>query len=405
MDRRLPFLLFFSLCLLTACASQHAPIDTTYVGSGKSATVVVVPPGQLLHKQIEVSGARASDIEFDSFQEGVIKSTANMLGYTAGYYGGLYAAGGPAAGASTAVPVVALAYVAAATTVGVAAKAYRYSKAEDSIEPHMALLANTNTTAFALQTVSGAVSELAHLEVAMVTSADTVEASCGQQQTATFDFEDCIAGLDGDFAVVLAYFPQFSPQFEVLEVQAFVTVFDQSLEAGSDPVYSNFLVYQSKLHAGLHADDTRNEMDELLEQRKRVLLQEASDDGRRSLDAYEKMEVHKRHKRETYALLREYSSNLDYHDPDGEYWLQDDGAHMLSALNEGLTEVVRMAVYDINGGIHDEPDDEVTLPGTERQMTHIESISLPERNVYRDPNGSLVSIDSSSRFVVLHREQ
>lgn len=394
-------LYIFSL-LLTACSNQHIPIDTGYVGSGKSATVVVVPPGKTLYRQIETSGARVSDIEFDGFQEGVIRSSANMLGYTAGYYGGLYAAGGPGAGAASAtVPVVALAYVAAATTVGVAAKSYRFNRAEDSVEPHLQLLQRNDVTEFARQSVSNAVDSFTHLEVAEVTTAARVETECRLTQAQVFDFEDCIAGLDGDFAVVLAYFPQFTPNFEVLEVQAFVTVFDQSREPGSDPVYSNFILYQSKLYAGLFAEDTREDMGRLLKQRKQDMLDTALKNGRGSLDAYERMEIQERFERESAYFFRAYSDDLDKHDPEGNLWLADDGVHMLEALQLGLREMVRLAVYDINGGIYGESDTTEVLPGTARKMVPLEEVSTADRSVYRNSNGGLVSIDSRSRFILL----
>ncbi|MEO1203622.1 MAG: hypothetical protein AAFX10_12995 [Pseudomonadota bacterium] len=354
----------------------HAPIDTDFVGSGKTAKIVVVHPDKVIYRQIVANGLRRSDHRFNDLLDGLLN----------GAMYGSWLQAGPAVWAAGAI---------LDTTV----TRVSFNLANASISAHETLLARYDVREVARRAVEGGVSEFSHLKIAEVISDSEVEADCRADNSDKIDFDACVTSLGGDFAVLIAYVPQFTPDFEILEISSVVSVYDQSAEPSAKPVYRNEIVFQSPVHAGQHSEDTRQEIEALIQERKQRMYERQTQFNRGELTKHDRVEIQSTIDSMRRTRLRRYIAGFDEHDPDGDYWLDEDGTRILDALREGLNEIVRLVVYDINGGVHSESAKLEVVPGTSLRKRPVPAASTVTRSVFREKNGTLISIDSRSRFI------
>ncbi len=405
------------LAAVTAgCASTYEPVDNSYIGSQKSATIVLSPSEKPIYRQIDDDGRRVAEIEFSAFQEGMLAS-----GQLAASYGILFwSSSAVATSSAVVIPGLGLGIAAISGGMGTVVDSYRFERAEASVAEHSELLQELEIDELAKTVVETSVSEFSHLEVAAVTDVDALfpaasqasaennyqslvrglKQSLGTESDAAQDgFEAVLSQIDSDFVVTLTYFPQFSPNFEVLEVHALVSVYDRNAEAQADPIYSNAVFYQSALHGGQYLPDTREVVDEFIEQYRQKVAWRESRGGHDKLSGHQKLQIDHQLRQKRYVLERNYT-RVDKHDPDGQLWLQDGGQAMFAALEEGLREIVRLVVYDLNADQDESVLADRTLPGTVLEMRFIDVLSNDKRHVYRSERGALHSVDGRSRFVL-----
>lgn len=411
-------------------SSNYQSLDTLVGREQKSATIVIAPPEQTVFRQIGHEGSRFIDPEFDPFVEGFISSSASAIGFTIGHYAGYAAAAGntyTATAATAALPLAGLAIVAASAASGAVSKQIKFDNADEAVANHRLVLDAIDFDNYAEQVLEDSVNEFTYLNVDAVVKADdlalvknlglmasgealeelTAELIGARPKSldelgedAFYEFDDLIAEIDSDLAVVIAYFPQFSPMFEVLEIHSIISVYDRSSETVDDVLYTNAITFQSEHHAGLHADDTRGELPEFVDAYRDYLTDVRTRNGSISLSAYKRHKLEERVQVYTNNYRKRYV-DFDDHDPEGEYWLEDGGRHMVETLRQGLREIVRLAVSDINGACKIDLTQSETLPGTELEMNRCNTLSEGDRVVYRGEGGDLHSVDAKSRYVLL----
>jgi hypothetical protein len=401
MFRRSTALALSAVLCLSACSSGFEPMPLPDAGTPRTATVVVTSPTAPVRRQIAYRGARLAEPDYDAFQAGLVRSSATVLGATAGHYAGWYAAtassGTTVGAASAALPVVGIALAGATAAGGAVIKRDRYARAEAAVDPHEDALADVDVGARLRTHLAARVGELDGLAVTGVVDADALLADTALDEDE--ELARVLGEADTDLVVVVAPVPMLSPRFEILEIQTLVSVFDRAAERPDRAVYANTLVVQSAHHGGRHGDGTREHMDALVAEYRAREIDAARRHGDGEFDDYEQARLAERIAHNSRWFTRRYDP-IDLHDPEGGLWLEDDGAPLRDALDAGLASVAGLVVADLDGTCTDGTGERRRLPGTELPMRACDEMAARDRAVYRGEGGILFEIDADSRFLL-----
>ena len=210
-------------------------------------------------------------------------------------------------------------------------------------------------------------------------------------------FTDRIEARPTDSALVILLIPQFSPRFEVFELEAIYAVFDRDDQGRDTGVYGNAVVYQSEHHAGAFPDGTVNQVRELLLARQHELEARKRRAHGGNLPEFARNDIALALRDYREDLLDGYKATDDF-DPTGRLWLAGDAAPTRAEYHKASQEITRLVFADLAGACHEDVPLEI-LPGSSFEMSPCAALDRGDRRVFRDEDGILHSIDAKSRWL------
>ncbi len=383
--------MIFFAGLLASCSSTpvNQQIDNNTFTTPKSLTVVHLPIPEELYVEIQSGSTRYSDVEISLGKQFLTGLVGSALGYWAGWS---YAVSGVSGvpGAATAInPWVAAVTVVAIPLATTGIEKLKHNSADKKakefrhwITPEIGSLAFRHSLENMLKSETRL--NLDRVETVLLDPKEKINAN-------TF-----LERFDTDLVLVVGNISAFSPHFEVLEQNTVLAMFDTKLPF-KEPVFRESLVVQSKLHAGQHLPDTRNEVADSIDRELNEKLELAENQSARSR-IYLKDQADRRKKRYQSRYI-----DWDKHDQDGALWKRDDGKHLLREYRSVRTETVRLTVLSLLGSGHDATTRQAP-PGSSIEIERLPTLDTHEREVYRVEEGPMLSLDSHSRLVHLSKE-
>ena len=361
---------------------------------GRSLSVVYVPTIKEVYVEIFRDGKRYSEFEVSVGLKALEAMSASGVGAWAGRELAVLRA--PSNVLVAINPIAAAAAILIRPSIEGAIEASKQSTARRRAEPFNDLLPPENGQAYFYSILESALKK----ELGNIPS--RIDTYFAGSDSGPFEKKQEFENLNSDLILLLNSVAAFSPQFDTLQISLLYGVFDRK-DGFTNPIYTNAVFVQSKIHAGKLGDDTRDEIDKIvddwLQARFKVIDRSHRNSGN-SVHAMARLDAINKAKRKRSS--QNYNP-IDDHDPEGELWLEDEGAAFRKYLAEGYTEAAYLLANDL---VEKRLPDESSLiapPGYDRAMHRVPHLDHADRVVYRLQEGPLVSVDSRSRFVPLNR--
>ena len=208
---------FLCVCIaatVVGCSSTPAPEKISI--NEKSLTLVVSNPQREVYLQGFGQYGRFAGVRFSEFEESMLESMGVStnhfpdlwIGYSTAIAAAMLAQGNSSSG-DLAQAVFAGAF---AALISELAAEKRIRMLEEQVEPQLAVLDKEGMQYQLKQQLANSTSQLRNLD--SIEIVDSASLTAPDQEKA--DFQDYFAGFDTDYVGVLAVFPTFSPNFEVL---------------------------------------------------------------------------------------------------------------------------------------------------------------------------------------------
>ena len=361
---------------------------------GRSLSVVYVPTIKEVYVEIFRDGKRYSEFEVSVGLKALEAMSASGVGAWAGRELAVLRA--PSNVLVAINPIAAAAAILIRPSIEGTIEASKQSTARRRAEPFNDLLPPENGQAYFYSILESALkNELGNIP-------SRIDTHFAGSDSGPFEKKQEFENLNSDLILLLNSVAAFSPQFDTLQISLLYGVFDRK-DGFTNPIYTNAVFVQSKIHAGKLGDDTRDEIDKIvddwLQARFKVIDRSHRNSGN-SVHAMARLDAINKAKRKRSS--QKYNP-IDDHDPEGELWLEDEGAAFRKYLAEGYTEAAYLLANDL---VEKRLPDESSLiapPGYDRAMHRVPHLDHADRVVYRLQEGPLVSVDSRSRFVPLNR--
>ena len=385
-----PLLTLCCLLVVGGCTSvAFENVDPDWHVPEKSLAVAYIPAVENVY--LEISTVRGQ--RYAEFELSVAKSTlAGVLGVAVGTTAGYHAAVASAApGTIVTINPVGLGVALAAPLVQGGIEAARQSRARKRAARFNELDHSTFGDPAFYEALQSRLPE--SIDASAISFLNTRNGEYRSNRKLLKSF-------DTDQVMLVATVAAFTPRFEALEVTTSYEIYKKQ-NGEYERFYANSVLVQSVLRSGLDGHDTRNEVNELVDEIRDEKLHSSYTGPRTTRAKQLRIEHEKQARRKAESNRKRWHRQyraFDVRDKQGDRWFANDAEDYKNQLHRAYNRSLDLVVADLaSKGVLEQ--DLTQPPGYVRDMYRVSNLDALDDDVYRLEEGPYISIGERSRMI------